>query len=231
MSALAQSDTAQQRSRIFAALALRNRFVVVLRLAVPAFGVVAFGGLMMQLYLAGLGDDFGFSNVRIDRENLVVDRPSYSSMGTDGSSYLLEAASARSALGRTEIIDLLDVVLNLGKPSGAVITARAAAARLETTGQLVIVEGVTRIAGSDGMHGTLAGITADMASETVVGNGAVDITFASGATLEAARMFYDGQNAIWRFERATLTLPSTPGEAAGAGTSIGAPRPDAGATP
>ena len=84
----------------------RNRLVGVLRFAVPAFGGVVFGGLMLQLFLASLGEDFGFSNVSIDRDNLVVDTPSYASMGADGSSYQVQAESARSALDRTDIIHL-----------------------------------------------------------------------------------------------------------------------------
>jgi hypothetical protein len=210
MSTLTRSDTIQERGRIFAALALRNRLVVALRLAVPAFGIVVLGGLVLQLYLASRGDDFGFADIRIDRENLVVDSPSYSNMGTDGSSYLIEAASARSALGQTDIIDLVDVVLSFGKPTGGTITARTDAARLRTTDQLVIIEGVARIDGSDGMRGTLADVTADVAAEAMVGNGAVDVTFADGTRLEAAGMSYDVRNTTWQFERATLTLPATP---------------------
>ncbi|MHB1103217.1 MAG: hypothetical protein ACYC0C_10690 [Devosia sp.] len=212
MSILARSETLDQRNRIFSTLAARNRFVEVLRFAVPAAGVVIFGGLVLQLFFASLGDDFGFSSISIDRNNLVVDTPSYSSMGADGSSYQVEAASAKSALDRTDIIDLNMVVLTIKKTKGATITARADAARLETTSQLVTVDGVTRIADSKGMKGTIVGIFANMAAETMVGKGGVDITFSNGATLKAASMSYDGASSTWQFARATLTLPSTPGE-------------------
>lgn len=212
MSILARSETLDQRNRIFSTLAARNRLVGVLRLAVPAAGVIIPGGLVLQLFIAGLGDDFGFSNISIDRNNLVVETPSYSSMGADGSSYQVEAASARSALDHTDIIDLTQAVLTIKKAKGATITARADAARIETTGQLVTVDGVTRIADSKGMKGTIVGIFANMAAETMVGKGDVDITFSNGATLKAASMSYDGATSTWSFTRATLTLPSTPGE-------------------
>jgi lipopolysaccharide export system protein LptC len=212
MNTLARAETFEQRRRIFATLALRNRVVDVLRIAVPAAGIVIFCGLLLQLFLASLGDDFGFSNLSIDRNNLIVDTPSYSSMGTDGSSYQVSAASAKTALERTDIIDLTEPVLSITRTGGGTITARADAARLETTSQLMTVDGATRIADSDGLKGTIVGISADMAAETMVGNGDVDITFSNGATLEAASMSYDGARSTWRFARATLTLPSTPGE-------------------
>lgn len=213
MNTYAQSGTVDQRSRIFATLGLRNRFVQVLRFAVPAFGIAVLGGLILQLYLASLGEDFGFSNISIDRNKLVVETPSYSSMGADGSSYQVAAESARSALDRTDIIDMTRPVLTITRPQGAVITARADEARLETTGQKVTVDGATRIADSEGMKGTILGLVADFAAEAMVGNGAVDITFANGATLKAASMSYDGRSATWSFSRATLTLKSMPGDA------------------
>lgn len=215
MNILAQSGTADQRDRIFSTLRARNRFVGALRFAVPVVGVIAFGGLMLQLFLASLGEDFGFSNISIDRNNLVVDTPSYNSMGADGSSYHVQAESARAALDRTDVIELTGVALTTRRPAGAVITASADHARLETSDQRVTVEGATQIADSNGMKGKLLDIIADFAAETVTGSGAVDITFSNGATLTAASMSYDGKNSTWSFSRATLTVPSVPGEAPG----------------
>ena len=212
MHTLAQSDSVQQRSRIFMALAARNRFVDVLRFAVPALGLAMFGGLVLQLFLASLGDDFSFSNLSIDRNNLVVDTPSYSGTGSDGSIYVVEAASAKSALGRTDIIDLTRAALTIKKPGGVAITVQADAARIETTSQLVTIDGPTRIADSEGMRGTIVGISANLATETMTGNGPVDITFSNGATLTASSMTYDGARLTWGFARPTLTLLATPGE-------------------
>lgn len=187
-----------------------------LRFAVPAVGIVVFGGLMLQLFLVNLVDQFDFSGISIDRNNLVVDTPSYSSMGADGTAYQMQAASARAALDRTDVIELDDALLMVGRPDGTQITARAAAARLETGSQTVLVEGTTRIADSNGMQGTVVGLRADFAAEAVTGNGPVDVTFSSGARLEASSMSYDAKAAAWRFSRVTLTLPSLPGEQAAA---------------
>ena len=225
MNILAQAGTADQRSQIFATLRTRNRVVEVLRFAVPALGIVVFGGLVLRLFLVNLGEDFGFSNISIDRNNLVVDTPSYTSMGADGSSYQVHAVSARSSLERTDIIQLSEAVLTVSKPSGVVITASADQAQLETTGQIVTVEGAMRIADSKGMKGTLIGIVADLAAETVSGSGAVDITFSNGATLQAAGMSYDGNSSTWHFDRATLVMQTTPGEQEQRGAPPPAPPP------
>lgn len=245
MNTLAQSGTVQQRSHVFAALVVRNRVIEVLRYAVPAFGIVIFGGFVLQLYLGSLGHDFGFSDISIDRNNLVVDTPAYSSVGVDGSFYGIEAASARTALDRTDIIDLSHPVLTLRKAEGNAITVEADTARVETTSQQVTVEGITRLFDTAGMNGTVVGMSANLATETMVGKGPVDITFPNGATLTAASMSYDGTSATWGFQRAVLTLPSTPGDdqsgsgqadqqAAGelaaapvAPAALGAPRPAA----
>jgi len=210
----AQTGTAVERDRIFAALRRRNRVVAVLRIAVPAFGAVLFGGLVLQLFLVNLGDRFGFSGIAVDRGQLVVDTPSYASVGADGSSYRVEAASARSALGRTNVIELSGAVLTVTRPDGVVLSARAEAAELETGGQTVTVAGVTRLADSAGMHGSVAGLRADFAAEAVTGSGPVDITFPHGAWLTAEAMSYDAASATWRFARATLMLADTPGAGA-----------------
>ncbi len=185
-----------------------------LRFAVPAFGVVVFGGLVLQLFLVNLGDQFGFSSIAVDRTHLVVDTPSYSSMGTDGSWYRVEAAAARAALERTNVIELREAVVTVTRPDGSVLSASADTAELETGGQTVTVAGITRLADSEGMRGSVEGLRADFAAEAVTGSGPVDIAFPQGARLTADAMSYDAASAIWRFSRATLVLADTPGAGA-----------------
>lgn len=186
-----------------------------LRLGVPALGAAVFGGLVLQLFLVNLGDRFGFSGLAIDRDHLVVDTPSYSSMGADGSWYRVEATAARSALGRTNVIELIGAVLTVTRPDGVVLSASADTAELETGGQTVTVAGVTRLADSEGMRGTVEGLLADFAAEAVTASGPVDISFQKGARLIAEAMSYDAASATWRFTRATLRLADTPGAGGG----------------
>ncbi len=182
-----------------------------LRFAVPAFGVVVFGGLVLQLFLVNLGDQFGFSSIAVDRTHLVVDTPSYSSMGADGSWYRVEAAAARAALERTNVIELREAVVTVTRPDGSVLSASADTAELETGGQTVTVAGITRLADSEGMRGSVEGLRADFAAEAATGSGPVDVTFPQGARLTADAMSYDAASAIWHFSRATLVLADTPG--------------------
>lgn len=211
MSTLARAPDVEQRQRIFRALETRNRIVGVLRLAVPAAGVVIFGGLVLQLFVSGLGHDFGFANVYVDRNQLVVDTPSYASTGADGSTYRIEARSASAALDRADIIAIDGLMLTIEKPSGDTLSARAEDARLALTSQVVTIAGELRISDSGGMQGTATGIVADLAAETMVGHSQVNLSFANGAILTAARMGYDGGTSTWRFDRVKLSLPATPG--------------------
>ena len=73
--AVARTQTFDQRSAILSRLVLRNRFVTVLRFAVPALGVAAFVLLMGQIWLSNIARQYGVSGIRIDRGNLVVETP------------------------------------------------------------------------------------------------------------------------------------------------------------
>ena len=56
---------------------------------------------MLQIYFGSLVPDLGFANVTIDRENLIVEAPVYSGVGTDGTTYAVSAATARTAFARS----------------------------------------------------------------------------------------------------------------------------------
>ena len=69
---LARTDTFDQRNAIFAGLATRNRLIAVLRMLVPAAGVVAFLVLAAEIYVTNTLRQYGISGIRIDRGTLVV---------------------------------------------------------------------------------------------------------------------------------------------------------------
>lgn|SRR5690606_26399113 len=213
MSTLAHSDTFERRDRIYAAITARNRLVAVLRFAVPVLGVLVLGGLLLQLVVGSLVPGFSFAGITIDRDRLMVDAPSYEAMSADGTSYSVQAAAAVAAPGTTDVLDLEGVVLTMRKPDGAEMTAAADTAQLQTTDQLVLVEGVTRVADDKGAHGTLVDVRADVPAETMTAAGAVDLTFADGTTLDATGMRYAGDG-IWQFTDVTVVLPAIPGGAA-----------------
>lgn len=212
----ARAETAAQRIRILHGLRRRNRLVGILRLAVPALGVVVLGGLVLPVLLTRLVPDFGFADIAIDRDMLVVQDPSYNGMAADGTGYAVAARSARAPIGRTDRIELTDAVLTVRRPVGGDMTARAALAQLATATQVVRVEGLMQVAEAGGVHGTLRDVTASLAEETLDAAGAVAITFANGAVLESAALTYDGAARTWTFQEATLTLPTLPGAGAAA---------------
>jgi lipopolysaccharide export system protein LptC len=211
-SAAARTDTAEQRSAIYATLVRRNRIVRLLRIGVPAIGVILVGGLMLQIYIANLIPDFGFANVTIDRDNLVVESPSYEGTGVDGSRYAMSAESARAAIGNPDLINLSGAGFSLYQADGSVFMARADRASLRVSDQLVIADGPTRVKGNSGMSGTVNDATVDILGEQLVA-GKADLAFGTGATLKADTMSYDGKNKTWTFSKATLVFNSTPGEA------------------
>lgn len=212
MASVARTDTAEQRSAIYATLAQRNRVVGILRIGVPALGVVLILALLLQIWIANLVPDFGFANVTIDRDNLVVEAPSYEGTGIDGSRYAMSAESARAAIGNPDLINLSGAAFSLFQVDGNAFNARAEKASLRVSDQLVIADGPTHVKGDSGVSGTVDNATVDILGERLVA-GKADLSFAGGTTLEADTMSYDGKSKVWTFSNATLMFNTTPGEA------------------
>ncbi len=213
MSTAAETGTADDRSAIYASLASRNRIVGVLRIGLPAIGAIIFLGLILQLYLGTMVPDFGFANVRIDRENLVFEAPSYTGTGTDGTAYTLGAESARAGLHNTDLVQLQGAALSMLKPDGIQFAARAATAEFSIRSQVVTVEGSTSVSSNNGLSGTVKNAVVDVLKETLVAPGGADLTFANGSRLTSDTMAFDGAKKLWTFNgRVKLNFAETPGE-------------------
>jgi len=208
----ARTDTADQRSAIYRALAQRNRIVGVLRFGLPVIGGVVLGGLLLQIYLGSLVPDFGFANISIDRDNLVVDTPSYSGIGTDGTRYRVEAASARAAFGNTDLIYMNGARFTMEQPGGSTFLADADTAQFRLSDQEVTVSGETRISGDSGISGKVVDARIDIDAQRLDSSGPADLLFANGTTIKASSMTYEGVSQVWSFRGVTLDIPSTPGE-------------------
>lgn len=230
MSIVARTETAEQRQSIYRALTRRNRLVRLLRIGLPVIGAVVFLGLMLQLYARSLIPDFGFANITIDRDNLIVEAPTYSGASADGSVYSVSAAKARTSFANTDLINLTDTIFLLDQPSGSSFEARAASAQLHVSEELVVVDGLAYVEGSGELDGTLVDAEVDLAGEAMHSKGPVDLTM-RGMNVKAASMSYDGATGRWTFSGATLLLNATPGEqAAGLRPSVSLPA-DAETTP
>jgi hypothetical protein len=208
--AVARTQTFDQRSAILGRLLVRNRFVAVFRIAVPALGLAAFLALMGQIWLSNLARQYGVSGIRIDRGNLVVETPQYSEIGSDGSRYLVTARDARTPLANPSDIDMVDPRLTFERPGRAPFHAAAAAATVDTDTHAVTVPGVSRIATDDGLSGTLVNLKSNMRAKVTTADGPVDVTFPDGSHLTADNMHFDGAATVWTFEHATLVVPNLP---------------------
>jgi|GEM_PF-417796 len=208
--AVARTQTYDQRAAILDRLAWRNRWVAILRVAVPAVGALAFVLLIGQIWLASLTQQYGVSGLHIDRGNLVVETPQYTGIGADGSRYVVKAREARTPLDNTSLIDMTDATLDYSRPGKPVFHATGKTATMDTGRQYVTVPGITTLNSDDGMHGTLTGVHSDIRGSVTTANGPVDMTFEDGSNLQAANMYYDGKKAYWVFERVTLVMPDLP---------------------
>lgn len=213
MSIAARTSTAEQRAAIFDRLDARNRLVSVLRFGLPVIGAIIFAGLILQLYLGSLVPSFGFANIRIDRENIVVDRPAYEGTAQDGTRYFLEALGAKVALDDTDLVNLTEATITMTQPDQSSFTASAPQARVTMSTSVVKVDGVTTIRTTGGTTGTLGNGTFDVNNEKIDAPGGVDLQLNATTHLKASAMTYDGSIGIWAFTRVVLDLDETPGEA------------------
>jgi lipopolysaccharide export system protein LptC len=198
--------------RQFQRLARRNRTVSVLRVLVPLGGMLVLAVLGIQIVLSTFTSRFGIDRITISPEAITVDAPEYSGILQDGSAYRVSADTARASTSRTDIIDLNNASLVLNRQDGVQFQADAAEAQLDSTQQLVMVEGVADIADTRGMTGTLTSSVFDWDAQMLTTEGPVVINQADGTTVVAEGLVYDASAVIWTFTRSVVTLPSTPGE-------------------
>jgi lipopolysaccharide export system protein LptC len=200
------------REALYARLMRRNRLVGLLRWLVPAAGVLAFVGLLAMIVIDNIGQRFGFSNIRIDRDNLVVETPKLTSTDDDGTLYALSARAARVRPSQTDMIDMEGVVFSMTPTTGPAVEAAAEAGQFQVNDQLLNVPGVTHISSTEGLKGTLEAVFADLMNWKMVASGTVDFTLPNGSHLVSDGMTYDRATGIYTFTRASVTLVSTPGE-------------------
>ena len=205
-------DTAQ-RHAVYQRLMARNRIVSILRIGVPALGVVALALLLGQIYLSSLTSRFGIGQITVTRDTVSVESPEYAGLLDDGTAYRVSATAAQAATDATDQIALSDAYLTMTRPDGVVTTVEAKAALLDTTNELVTIKDVAHVATSEGTSGVVADSIFDYRTQSLTGRGPATIDYADGTHLVAEGLTYDAKTLIWTFTRATVTLPDTPGAA------------------
>ena len=202
---------AATRLRTYQRLTARNRIVAILRIGVPAIGVVVLLGLVGQIYLSGLGARFGIGQITVTREAVNVDAPEYAGVLDDGSRYHVSATSAQATLEATDLIVLADAGVSVIRTNGMTTNAKADTAQLDTTRELVIIPGRADVTESTGTVAVLNDSVFDWREQTLTTTGAVTIDYADGTHLVAKGLVYNTKSLTWTFSGATVTLPKTPG--------------------
>jgi hypothetical protein len=208
--AIALTETAAQRRRIYGRFARRNQLVSLLRVLVPGVGVAVFAVLAGSVVIANLAENFSIGRVRLENDRMVVDTPSYSGVTSDGTTYRVAALSAEASLTTTDAVSLNGATVVIDSADGTQTTAEAPRADLQITAQTVTVPGETGISNSAGMVGSITGMNLDFGKQVVTASGAVSFAFPGGQTLDATGMSYAGETHTWTFDKVTLTLPATP---------------------
>ncbi|MGV3491921.1 MAG: hypothetical protein ACO1OG_11420 [Devosia sp.] len=201
------------RARVYQRLVRRNRVVALLRWVVPTVGALVLLVVVGGIVLAGLSQRFGFSNIRIDRDNLVVDTPELTSTTEDGTVYALSATSAKVSITQSDIVDMVEARFTATAPSGDLMIATAAGAQLQTTDQLLEVPGTATLESNGGLSGTLDAVFLDIMNWRMTAAGKVDLTLPDGTHIESDGMTYDRETRHFTFTRVKLQIPMLPGEA------------------
>ncbi|UXN74292.1 hypothetical protein N8D56_03435 [Devosia sp. A8/3-2] len=203
---------APERLATYRRLVRRNRIVSILRIGVPALGALTLVLLAGQIYLSSIGTRFGVGQISVSRDGVSVDAPEYAGLLDDGAAYRVTAEAARAAMNATDRIELSDAVLEVDRTSGVSMRASSDAALLDTTNQVVFIDGVAHFTDSTGTKGILHQSEFDWAQSVLTAKGPVTINYSDGSDISAAGMVYDAKQQTRTFTRAIVTLPSTPGE-------------------
>ncbi len=207
----ASSNTTNVRARLYARLNRRNRIIAFLRIAVPGAGIALAGLLIFQIVLSNLADNFGLGGIRLDRDQLVLDTPSYSGIMSDGTTYEVVAEAARASIDATDVINLDIATIVTEQTDGYTMTANADFARLFLTEQQVIVEGLMVTTDSNGVDGRLYDSVIDWPTQKLTSNGDVRFDFEDGAAIEAKSLVYNAKRQVWDFRGVRYTVPGDGG--------------------
>jgi lipopolysaccharide export system protein LptC len=208
---LALASQFSRRDR-YRGLQRRNRVVSLLRLAVPLLGALTLAALLIQIAISSFGARYGIGQIEVSPDHITVETPEYAGTLSDGSRYRVWAEEAAAAIENTDLIALSNARIVLQRTGGLTREASTAQALLDSATQEVRIEGATDIGDSTGTSGRLHDTIFDWASQTLTSRGPVEIDYSDGATVRAEGLVHEADKGRWTFNRATVTLPSTPGE-------------------
>lgn len=208
MNAAASLAEPGHRARIYAALAGRNRWIAVLRVLVPAFGIGLLGLLLAQIVIANLANGFHASGVRLEHDRLVIDAPRYEGITQNGTSYTVAARAATALISRTDVIELSDAVLDVVRADGLTMHATASRAVYDMVHQTVEVPGQMHVVDSRKTDAVLTGSLIDWSTQILTTSGGANVVFADGTALTAQSLVFYGADDRWDMAGTRLLTPA-----------------------
>lgn len=204
----ADTGSSTHRGAIYAALGRRNSIIRWLRVGVPIFGGLVLLVLVGQILIANIASQFLPDGVRLAKDRLVIDAPTYSGVMQDGTKYTVSSREATASIDNTDLIDLTGARIELVRPDGSVIFADSEQGQFGFSSQRIDVPGLMHVRDSEGAVADLNNVLFDWSAQTMDVRGAAHIVFSDGTTLDSATLFYDANSETWDFSGVTLVVPA-----------------------
>ncbi|MCF6301704.1 MAG: hypothetical protein L3J13_00600 [Devosiaceae bacterium] len=201
-----QNDSISWRQLQYEKLNRRNTVISVLRWAVPGIGLLVAGFLIFQIILTNLANDYGISGLRIEQDQVVIDKPRYGGITEAGTRYNIEAEVARVQTSASNIVELEQATITIEQSDGYQMVARASNARLDLTKQTITIPGILNSTDSKGVRGVFLDSTIDWTTQTLNTRGAVTLEFEDGAIINAQSLVYDARTSNWDFTKAVYVV-------------------------
>lgn len=201
------ADSADRRALIYDQLNRRNRFIGLLRWAVPVLGVVVTMGLVIQIVIANLAADYGLTGVSYQDGKVVIGDPRYGGTTDDGTRYDVEAEAALVSMENPDLIDMENATITTLDAQRYRMIANAPAAHLDLGVEQVSVAGVMYTEDSDGVTGELYDSLIDWSGQKLISQGPVSFSFSDGSGIQSDSLTYDADEGVWRFGASTYSNP------------------------
>ncbi len=174
--------TADERTAGHAKARRHSKIVRILRIALPAAGVlVVLAYAATAVRESGVGEGLSTAALQtILPENLTMNNPSYKGFGKDGSSYVLEAKTARQDFDKPNIIFLESITGTLLQPDKTKTVLIAKSGSFNRKSNTLDLFTSIDIASESGLKAKLKSATVKTRSNTVVTKEPVYVEFPAG---------------------------------------------------
>ncbi len=195
-----------KQNSLYNRLVWRNRFITIMRFLVPLVGLIILSLLVIKIYIANIGNDYNISNIRIERDLIILETPQYSGTMGNGSKYKITAQKATTAVGDGDVFDLSDAEFDMTGLDDLSIIATAKKANYDIVGQVVKVKDEMIVHDSRGMNSKLNNVIIDWETQILNAKDSAEIVFSDGSTLNSKTLIYDINAQTYKFTQVTLII-------------------------